>query len=321
MKRKVMKSFCSMFIMAFALLTSCVSSQSFLPIKGNGLSVDKDFNVSDFQSIRVSGGFDVTLVQGSTEGVTLSAQENLYEYIKVEVNQGVLNIYTEENVMATKPMKARIAFKSIASLKVSGGGDVVAENPVNVPELSVEISGGGDVTASINTKEMKCRMSGGGDARLSGSARNYDFDMSGGGDLQSSMDAHEFSCRLSGGGDLTLESKEEVAEAIIDINGGGDVEADLTVGKLSCTISGGGNASLSGKANELDISVSGGGDIHAAGFVTNIAQIQASGGSDIHVYVSKELMGHISGGGDVYYSGSPENITLDARGGSEIHRE
>ncbi len=309
------------FCMTFLSVTSCISSQGFIPIRGTGASVDKDFNVSDFSAIRVSSGFDVILTQGNTEGVTLTAQENLFEYITVEVVQGVLNIYTEENIMATKPLKAHISFKLIDKLKVSGGGDVTAETHLNVPQLETEISGGGDLTAEINTGELKCRMSGGGDAAFRGSAKIFNIEMSGGGDLRSFMDMNNVTCHLSGGGDLTLNSNTKIDNADIEIGGGGDLEAGLKAEKISCTISGGGNASLNGQSGDLEINISGGGDIDAAGFVAGSARISASGGSDIHVNVSHELTGQISGGGDIYYAGNPDKVTVDARGGSEIHKQ
>ncbi|OFY68112.1 MAG: hypothetical protein A2V64_02065 [Bacteroidetes bacterium RBG_13_43_22] len=38
--------------------------------------------------------------------------------------------------------------------------------------------------------------------------------------------------------------------------------------------------------------------------------------------VNVEKLGvYISGGGDVYYSGNPEKVSVDARGGSEVHKE
>lgn len=309
------------FCMTFLSATSCMSSQGFIPVKGTGASVDKDYNVADFSGIRVSGGFDVILVQGNTEGVTLTAQENLFEYITVEVVQGVLNVYTHENVMATKPLKARISYKLIDNLKVSGGGDVTGENPLNVPQLDLEISGGGDLTAEINSGELKCRMSGGGDAAFRGNARIFNIEMSGGGDLRSVMDVNQVSCHLSGGGDLTLNSNTKIDNAVIEIGGGGNLDAEMKAEKVHCTISGGGNASLSGQSDDLEINISGGGDLQADGFVTGSARISASGGSDIHVNVSHELTGQISGGGDIYYTGNPDNVTVDARGGSEIHKQ
>lgn len=309
------------FCMTFLSVTSCISSQGFIPVRGTGVSADKDYNVTDFSGIRVSGGFDVILVQGNTEGVTITAQENLFEYITVEVVQGVLNIYTEENVMATKPMKARISFKLIDRLKVSGGGDIICETPLNVPQLDTEISGGGDLTAEVNTEELRCHMSGGGDASLIGTAGKIDIDMSGGGDLKTLVDVNHVSCNLSGGGDLTLKSNTEIKYAGIELSGGGDLDAAMNADQVKFTLSGGGDAHLNGKASVMEINITGGGDVSADGFVSGIARIQANGGSDVHVKVSEELTGQITGGGDIYYSGNPDKVSIDTRGGSEIHKQ
>ncbi len=309
------------FCMTFLSVTSCISSQGFIPVKGTGASVDKDYNVTDFSGIRVSGGFDVILVQGNAEGVTLTAQENLFEHITVEVVQGILNIYTEENIMATKPLKARISFKIIDKLKVSGGGDIIAETPLNVPQLDAEISGGGDLTAEIKTDDLKCRMSGGGDATINGTAGKIDMVMSGGGDLKALMDANNVLCNLSGGGDLTLKSNTEIRYAGIELSGGGDLDATMNADQVKLTLSGGGNTWLKGKTSGMDITISGGGDVNANDFASGIARIQASGGSDVNVNVSDELTGQITGGGDLYYSGNPEKVSIDTRGGSEIHRQ
>jgi hypothetical protein len=82
------------------------------------------------------------LVQGNSEDLTLTAQENLFEYITVKVDQGILRIHTQKNVMATKPMKACISFKSIDNLEVSGGDVYYSGNPVNV---SVDARGGSKI--------------------------------------------------------------------------------------------------------------------------------------------------------------------------------
>jgi hypothetical protein len=105
----------------FGLMTSCISSQSFMTVKGIGPSKTKDYNVSDFNGIDISNGFDVILVQGNSEGLTLTAQENLLEYITVTVDKGILKIYSDKNINATQPLKARITFKDINNIRVSGG--------------------------------------------------------------------------------------------------------------------------------------------------------------------------------------------------------
>jgi len=303
------------------MLSSCAYSQSLFPVRGTGMPVNKVYNVSDFKGIDVAGGFDVTLVQGNTESVTLTAQENLFDYFTVKVENGTLRIYTRNNIMSTREMKARISFKNINNLKVSGGGDVNSETPINAEALDVYVSGGGDLRSVVNSSELKCHISGGGDAELEGKTKAYYLEVSGGGDLKSKVNASSIECRIGGGGDLYLRNDDKTSEAAIDINGGGDMDVKINADKLKCSISGGGDALLSGQASDFEIHINGGGDVDALNLSTSITTFNVSGGSDIHVNASKELSGYISGGGDVYYSGNPEKISVDAKGGSEVHKE
>jgi hypothetical protein len=309
------------FLIPAIMLSSCTYSQLFDSVKGTGMSIDRNFNVSDFKGIDVSGGFDITRIQGNTESLTLTAQKNLFDHFTVEVDNGTLKVYTRNNLMATQPMKARITFKSISDLKVSGGGDVTSETPVNVEALDVYVSGGGDFSSVINSEELKCHISGGGDAEIGGKTKTYYLDISGGGNLKSDVNAGVISCRIAGGGDLYLRDEDKTSEADIDVNGGGDMDIKINAEKLKCSVTGGGDAILYGQASESEIIINGGGDVKAGNLSTDITTFNASGGSDIHVNVSKELTGHISGGGDVYYSGNPGKISIDARGGSEVHKE
>jgi len=295
--------YCVSMIILFLLImpTSCMSSPMFLPVNGNGTPIDKNFKVSDFHGVDVSSGFDVNLIQGSSEDLTITAQENLFEHITVRVEQGILRIYIERNVMTTGPMMARITFKSIDNLKVSGGGDIECETPINVPKLNVNISEGGDLNTDLNTDELKCNISGGGDAEIDGNIKTYNLSLSGGGDVKSDLNAGIIDCSISGGGDLTLSVKEKVDDAHVSVSGGGNIALEMNVEKLKCSVSGGGNATLTGQASGLEIEMSGGGDVNASGFLTETTSFNASGGSDIHINASKELNGSISGGGDVYY--------------------
>lgn len=321
MKNLVLYSLCLILLILFLLPTSCISSAQVLPVKGSGELIDKNFKVSDFHGIDVSSGFDVILVQGNSEDITITAQENLFEYITVKIEQGILKVYAQKNIRPTKPMKARISFKSIDNLKVSGGGDIESETPVNVPKLDVNISGGGDLNSVINTDELICHLSGGGDAEIDGNIRNYNLNLSGGGDVRSNLEADFIDCSVVGGGDLTLRCEEKVNNANLNISGGGDITLEMNVGKLKCSVAGGGNGTLTGQASGLEIEIAGGGDVNASDFITETASFNVSGGSDLHVNVSNELNGYISGGGDLYYSGNPGKVTVDAKGGSEVYKE
>lgn len=316
--------FYSLMIVATMLLatsTSCISSQSPFPVKGSGNLADKTYNITGFDGVDVSSGFDVNLVQGNSESVTISAQENLFEYITVKVENGILRIKMERNVIQTKGLKAKIYLKSINSLSVSGGGDISAETTLDVPRLAINLSGGGDIATTLKTGELDCHISGGGDADFKGDISNYRLNMSGGGDLQSDVAAQTISCSMSGGGDFKMKNSSTAKMADINISGGGDLAMDISAEEVKCSVSGGGNATLNGSAKFLDVAVNGGGDVNAGNFKTEKAAFRANGGSDVHISATSELNGQISGGGNVYYSGNPVAVNIDAKGGSTVHKE
>jgi hypothetical protein len=309
-------------LILFAIPTSCMSSPTFLPAAGSGTSVEKNFKVSGFHGIDVSGGFDVILTQGNLEDLNITADEDLFKYIKVEVTQGILRIYIERsNLVISGSRTARISFKSIDKLEVSGGGDIECKTPVNVPELEVSLSGGGDLESEINTDELTCSISGGGDADINGIIKKYKLALSGGGDLKSDVIAGFIECSISGGGDCTFRAKEKTEEVRISMSGGGDITVDVNVEKIQISVSGGGDATLTGQASELEMALSGGGNVNGSDFKTETTSFSVSGGSDIHIYASRELIGNITGGGDVYYSGNPVDVTIDAKGGSKVYKQ
>lgn len=305
----------------FGTLTACAFSQSPFPVKGNGNVVSRDFPVSGFSAVEVSSGIDITLAQSNTENLTITADENLFDVIKEEVNGGVLKIYCDHNITHSKALRARIVFKNLESIKVSGGGDVKAETPVNTDALTIGISGGGDLNMTANANDLKCTMNGGGDAILNGAIKQMNALLSGGGDLVSDVSANDITCTLSGGGDLKLTGKEKTASAHITISGGGDLKLTIDADNLDCTVSGGGDATLSGKAANFNMNINGGGDVNAKEMLTEITHFTASGGSEIYVNASKELRGRSSGGGDVHYSGNPGMVDIDAKGGSKVYKD
>jgi hypothetical protein len=309
--------FCILFT---SVITSCISSQSPFPVRGIGELKNKTYEVANFSGVDVSGGFDVNLVQDGTESLVLTAQENLFEFITVNVENGILKIGLEKNVLQTKGLKARINLKSINQLHVSGGGDVTAETTLEVPELAIDLSGGGDLKTALRTGELRCRITGGGDAGIDGEIASYSLTMSGGGDVQSDISSSKISCSINGGGDLKINNRQKASLADVNISGGGDVNLQTDADEVKCSVTGGGDASLAGTANVINVSVSGGGDVDAANVKAVKAYFKVNGGSDIHINASEELTGQISGGGNVYYSGDAI-VSIDAKGGSSVYKK
>ncbi len=343
----------SLFIVAVS--SSCLYAQ----VKGNGNVVKEDRTVATFTGLEVEDGIDVILSQGTSQSLTLEADENLLELIKTEVSGGVLKIYLAKNVWERKSLKAYVTITKLSSIDVSGGGDVLSEELIEVADLKINVSGGGDLDFNTKGNTVKTEISGGGDVEMKADVKGFFVNISGGGDLELALSGGEmegtisgggdaevslgnklssFSMSISGGGDLELDgSAGEIkvnisgggdaeihadtdAEKIkISVSGGGDIELSANTGELNIDVSGGGNAQLDGSARTMNATCKSGGDLYAEGFKVENATVTLTGGSDAKVNVTGELKVNASGGGNVYVSGNPQIKEGNLTGGSKIH--
>jgi hypothetical protein len=149
--------------------------------------------VSGYSAIKVSGGIDLYLSQGS-EAVAVSASEEKYRsYIKTEVKNGVLEIYYDDDRKGEnrkhernggdKKLKAYVSFKTLHRLNASGASDVRVSGTINVNSLKMDLSGASDFKGSVKIQDLQLEMSGASDVDIDGTVTNLKIDASGASDL------------------------------------------------------------------------------------------------------------------------------------------
>ncbi|WP_033956360.1 head GIN domain-containing protein [Psychroserpens jangbogonensis] len=204
------------------LLTSCNFDLN-LGVKGNGdvTTTDREIN-GDFNAIEVSRGLDVYLTQGDTESIRVQADENLQEIIVVEVENGVLSIYADENIGSAASKKIMVNFKNIDRISASSGSDLISTNVISGDELKISTSSGSDVELEVEVESLICESSSGSDIKLSGSTNTFRADASSGSDIKAAkLKAIKTIAEANSGADITVNtSKELTAHA----NSGGDIK-------------------------------------------------------------------------------------------------
>ena len=205
-------------------------------------------NVPGFHGVKISGGIDLYITQGTTEGVAISVNDSKYRNnIKTEVEDGILKIYYDAgmgihiNWGGARNMKAYVTIKDISELQASGGSDVYVEGSLQATALNLHLTGGSDFHGQVNTGIFTVKQSGGSDVKVSGKAGNITVDANGGSDFI--------------GYDLVSDNCD------IDASGGSDVY--ITVNK------------------QMNVKASGGSDISYKGDCV-IKNYHASGSSDVH---------------------------------------
>ncbi|MGH9949943.1 MAG: GIN domain-containing protein, partial [Pyrinomonadaceae bacterium] len=92
----------------------------FAGVRGSGNIGTENRNISGFKGIDVSGVFQVEIVAQKDFGVQIETDDNLLEYVKTEVDDGILEISTTKRIKSTNGLKIRISAPDIEKIEASG---------------------------------------------------------------------------------------------------------------------------------------------------------------------------------------------------------
>jgi hypothetical protein len=229
------------FTLVILSISACSHAQNRISVRGNGNVVTKERNAVDFTGIRVSSGVDVYLKQGNNISLTVETDENLHEYIITEVNNGVLNVYTDANIREAERKRVYVTMKEINSVKTTSAGDVIGQTTVSSDRLELSASSAGDIKLEVTSKEININISSSGDITLTGEADILDADLSSAGDLN----AYEL----------------KVREAEISVSSAGNADINVTE-KLKARASSAGDINYMGNPKYIDTNSSSAGGIH-----------------------------------------------------------
>lgn len=194
-------------------------------VQGNGNRVEREVEVSDFTSIQLDGIGTVNIEIGEVESATVTTDENIQEFILVEVRGDTLYLGLVENssIMTSLGVTYDITMPEVESIEVNGAGDVILED-YETDSLEVEVTGAGDI--ELNDIELDdsltITITGSGDATVSGSAAALDLEVNGAGDFEGfDFEVETAQVDVSGAGGAQVNVSESLNG---EVNGAGDIE-------------------------------------------------------------------------------------------------
>ncbi|MGB8489551.1 MAG: head GIN domain-containing protein [Bacteroidales bacterium] len=222
-------------------ITSCINGQIHRTVTGDHHVVKKEREAGKFTGIRVNSGIDVYLKQTGSESIVVEADENLHEYIKTEIRDGILHVYTDVNIRSAEMKRVYVTMKDIESAKTTSAGDIIGESPVNATRLELTSSSAGDIKLEVHATEIEADLNSSGDMTLSG-------------------DADKLTANLSSAGDLNAFNLE-VKKADISASSAGNADVNVTE-DLIARASSAGEINYRGNPATVDAHSSSAGGIH-----------------------------------------------------------
>jgi len=128
-------------------------------VSGSGNVTSEKREVSGFHGVDVSGVFDVEIVAQKDFGVEIQADDNLLQYIKTEVDDGVLEISATRKINSSGMLKVRISAPDIDNLETSGVAKISLADLKN-GGLKVDSSGASKMTLAGETDKLVIDVSG-----------------------------------------------------------------------------------------------------------------------------------------------------------------
>lgn len=170
----------SAIIVMFALIAYFAVS-CFGVAKGNGNIIKQTYEVLSFKSIEISGTYDVILNQSDKESVSVVADENIINFIKVESKNNVLTISTKRNLKTKSNVQVFIDFIDVNSIESSGVSNIISDSIIKANNFEIELDGAGTANLNIEVSKLEVDIKGAGIVEISGNVDFNDIDISGAG--------------------------------------------------------------------------------------------------------------------------------------------
>lgn len=284
MKTKVILAlFLGMVLESCAISISSDSKDAIVPSKNY---ITQKVKVDNFEGISTSSSIDVKYTQtnGSTD-VEVYAPDNLMEYVKLEVEGGILKIFFHSektgkgiSIKGKHDTEVRISAPAIHVLRASSSGDIVLTDGLQYAgEVSMSASSSGDIKGgNILCEALKTEASSSGDIELE------------------TVECTSLVTEASSAGDISIKSLK--AETV-------SVEASSS-----------GDVSMSGVCRSAKFESSSAGDIEADELKAEHVIAKASSSGDVTCHATESLEVSISSAGNVSYKGNPKQIKAHTKG-------
>lgn len=214
-------------------------------------TVKKAVKLSDFNSVTVTGSYEVEYVPGPAGKAVLEGPADLVENTQLDIREGQLTVGSRTRDRKTivvmghmKPVVVKVSSPRVGSVSVAGSGSFRSAGNMEAGRVLLSVAGSGDVEIPrIDCESIEVTIAGSGEVEL--------------GDVYATV----ADCSVAGSGDIKARL-HAVETTGVGVSGSGDVEIAFdNCGRARVAISGSGDVELSGTLNSLEKSVQGSGSV------------------------------------------------------------
>ena len=172
------------------LLVSYVScdSDNGICIDSSGTTNNYELEVDPFSKVSLSGPFNLRIAQDNAQKLEVSAVQEVYDEMKIEVKGETLEVSFKRNISCLQVDEdtwINITVPDINEIFVSGTSEIVSQGDVSLDAIQITVSGAAEISLTGESNDQEISVSGIIDVNNFGlSSENVSIDVSGTGDFE-----------------------------------------------------------------------------------------------------------------------------------------
>lgn len=172
-------------LLSGCLVVSFEGGGSLRTVEGTGEKITREFDTWHFTGIDISGEYVVMYSQSQTVTVTIHMQENLFEYLNVGVENGVLRIHSDRPFSTGPRNTPRIYISAPVLEAVHLGGVMTIEDwdLITTRQLGITISGSANGVIPMDVATVEVNTAGAAELTLTGTAPTANITVAGAGTI------------------------------------------------------------------------------------------------------------------------------------------
>lgn len=202
------------------LFTSCKENV----VRGKGAVTTNQRKVTPFDKVVLDMSVNAVIQVGKTPGVQITANNNLQEHIKTEVENGILRIHHDGIMFNSDDINVVINVPALNGLEINGASDADIKGKVTAANFELYVKGAAEVgIADIHVTKMNVKLSGASELNIaSGIADQAIYKVTGAGEINArGLITKNVTAKVSGAGEMDLHV---TAKLDAHITGAGEID-------------------------------------------------------------------------------------------------
>lgn len=257
----------TLFLLIILSYTATGFSQDSIKVKGDRNVTIKQTYVDVFKSIIVGEDFEVELYYNSKPSVEIETDDNLHDYIKIEVIDSVLTFKTTTDIRSKKKLNIKVNYSDgFSHIETRENGEIRSLTSLELNNASLKTAGSS--RAYLNIK-----------------ATNFNF---------TSLDKAKVKLNLSTTKTVIELSDNSKLDALIN-------SQDTTIDLYQRT-----NVDIEGNSDNLVLKTDNNAQFNGKNFTTKTCNVTCEFASDAYLEATESITIEAAGASEVYLYGNPK---------------